>query len=64
MNDFGREDISYVKDNKVFVDSCFKELSTAVRNVIEKIYFDKDHPENRTILMRNRKLDQVMVRDN
>lgn len=63
LKDFGTEDITYVKDDKKFLDACLKELSTAIRNVVEKIYFDDNHPENRTILMRNRKLNQVMVRD-
>lgn len=63
MNDFGNEDISHVTNDVVFVDDCLNKLPIGIRSIIEKIYYDEDHPENKTILMRNRKLNQVMVRD-
>ncbi len=63
VNDFGNEDISYIKDDKQFMDDCMKQITTAVRNVVEKIYFDKDHPENHTILMKNLKMNQVMIKE-
>lgn len=65
LNDFGQEDTSYVESNTEFLSSCMKELLTnAIRSVIEKVYFDEEHPENRTILMKNFKMNQVMIYDN
>lgn len=65
LNDFGKEDTTHIESNKEFLDNCMKELLTnAIRSVIDKIYFDEDHPENRTVLMKNFKLNQLMVYDN
>lgn len=64
MNDFGNEDITHVIDDKPFLDKCLREISTAIRNVVEKIYYDAEHPENKTIMMKSRKGNQVMVREN
>lgn len=64
LNNFGQEDTSYVEKDKEFLDQCMKDLLTnAVRSVIEKIYFDVEHPENHTIKMKNFKTNQVVVHD-
>lgn len=61
LRNFGDEDIEHVKNDTDFLDRCLKELPTAVRNVVEKIYYDKDHPENKTILMKSLKANHVMI---
>lgn len=63
INDFGNESISHIVDDKQFLEKCMKELFTsAIENVVKKIYFDKEHPENNNIKMQNIKLNQVMIR--
>jgi predicted house-cleaning noncanonical NTP pyrophosphatase (MazG superfamily) len=64
LNDFGDEDISYIKDDKLFLDKCMKQLSSGISALIEKIYFDKENPQNHNIKMKNFKLNQVMVMTN
>lgn len=61
--DFGQEDILYIKDNPDFIKECLLDIPSGLRKVVKKIYFDKDHPENHTITMKNLKLNQVMVRE-
>lgn len=63
VNDFGNEDVSYIQSDKLFLDKCLKELSSGIGALVEKIYFDDDHPENKTIMMKNFKLNQVMVKE-
>ena len=64
LNEFGKEDMSYIEGDKEFLNGCMKDLLTnAIRTVIDRIYFDTEHPENRTIMMKNFKLNQVMVYD-
>ncbi len=61
--DFGKEEIEYIKDNPDFLKECLVDIPIGLRKVVKKIYFDKDHPENHTIAMKNLKLNQVMVRE-
>lgn len=65
INDFGNEDIKHIANDKEFLEKCMKELFTsAIENMVKKIYFDKDHPENNNIKMQNIKLNHVMIRKN
>ena len=58
------ESISHVEHDGPFLDECLKKLHTsAIESVVEKVYFDDDHPENQTIFMKNVKLNQVMIRE-
>jgi transcriptional regulator len=61
--DFGKENIEYVKNNPLFLDECMRDVPVGLRNVVKKIYFDADHPENKTVAMKNFKLNQLMVRE-
>lgn len=61
--DFGREDLLYIKENPEFLKECMRDIPTGLRKVVKKIYFDDDHPENRTVLMKNFKLNQLMVKE-
>lgn len=64
LNDFGREDTSYVEEDQPFLEDCLKRLHTsAIESVVEKVYFDEDHPENQTVKMKNMKMNQVMIRE-
>ena len=58
LNDFGNEDISYIKDDKLFLDKCMKQLSSGISTLIEKIYFDKENPQNHNIKMKNQCLQR------
>ena len=65
LNDFGNESISHIVNDKEFLDGCLKRLlTTAIEEIIEKVYYDDEHPENRNILMKNKKLNQVVVHSN
>jgi len=61
--DFGKENIDYVKNNPLFLDECMCDVPVGLRNVVKKIYFDPEHPENKTVAMKNFKLNQLMVRE-
>lgn len=65
VNDFGKEETSHIEEDGQFLDECLKKLHTsAIESMVEKVYFDGDHPENHTILMKNVKMNQVMIREN
>lgn len=42
--DFGNEDISYVTQDKLFIQDCLKKLTTsAIESIVRKIYFDPSY---------------------
>lgn len=50
-NNFGAEQIDYLKDDHQFLQSCLSNRDVAP--LIENIYCDKEHPENHTVRFRN-----------
>ena len=64
MNSFGHENIDHLTDQiicKLIKTAPF----TSVPQLIEKIHFDPDHPENHNIKITNKKLNYAeVVRDN
>jgi rubredoxin len=63
LNDFGSEDVSHVSNDTNFLDKCLRELSTsAIENLVERMYYHDDHPENKNVLMKSMKQNIVMVR--
>ena len=64
VNSFGKENIDYLTDNivcKLIQNAPFKCLP----QIIEKIHFDPEHPENHNIKITNKKLNYAeIVKDN
>jgi hypothetical protein len=50
INDFGSEKIDYITDNELTTLA----LNLNIRELIEKIYFNEDHPENQNIRKGNK----------
>jgi hypothetical protein len=50
-NNFGAENIQYLKEDHQFLQSCLSNRDVAP--LIENIYCDKEHPENHTVRIRN-----------
>lgn len=51
INDFGKEDTSYISQN--FIENCLFQKSDGIVSLLKFIFFHKDHPENRTINIPN-----------
>ena len=65
INNFGNENIDHIINDKELLTKCMSELdSSAIENVVRKVYYDDNYPENHTIFCKNIRLNQVMVREN
>ena len=65
INNFGNENIEHILNDKDLLDKCMQELSSSsIENIVRKIYYDDNYPENHTIFGKNIRLNQVMVREN
>lgn len=62
INNFGDETVEYLLNNKEFMDNSIK--STGMINIIDKIYNDDDHPENKTVHSQNKKANTFKIRQN
>lgn len=49
LNDFGKESIDHITSDKSFLTDCVLKLGIGIKNFVERINFDQDHPENMTI---------------
>jgi len=47
INNFGEENLSYISQE--FLEKCFNTEATGIRTVLDKIYFDHNHPENHNV---------------
>lgn len=61
VNNFGSEDLSHVVHDKQFLDNCLKSIRQGLPSVIEKIYYDKNKPENHNVLMKSSKKKTALV---
>ena len=61
VNNFGSEDISHVIEDKEFLDDCLKMLQTGIPNVVNRIYYDKTKPENKTVVLKSAKRKTALV---
>jgi uncharacterized C2H2 Zn-finger protein len=52
INSFGQERISHIIDDKEFLTTCL--MGKSISRLIENIYCDKEHPENRNVRIKNR----------
>jgi hypothetical protein len=63
IKNFGHEDITHVVKDKAFLDKCLQATLPGLVSVIEKIYYDKEKPENKTVMMKSVKRQTLMVRE-
>ena len=61
INKLGDEDISHIVNDMEFLNKCISSISIGLPNVIEKIYYDKDKPENHNVFIKNIKKKYVIV---
>jgi hypothetical protein len=59
LNNFGAESIEHISQE--FVKSCIMNNVTGMKNLIEKIHFSEDAPQNKNIKMKNIKEKLVYV---
>jgi hypothetical protein len=61
LNNFGNENLSHLTvDDKVEICSSYMDMFT---NAVEKTYFDPEHPENHTVMIKSEKNKQMFVYD-
>jgi hypothetical protein len=61
LNNFGNENLSHLTvDDKVEICSSYMNMFT---NAVEKTYFDPEHPENHTVMVKSEKNKQMFVYD-
>jgi hypothetical protein len=61
LNNFGHENLSHLTvDDKVDICSSYMDMFT---NAVEKTYFDPEHPENHTVMIKSEKNKQMFVYD-
>ena len=59
INDFGKEEIDYITEK--FVRTCLKQQDHGFIRLTEKIHFNDDHPENKNVVLPNKKEPYVQV---
>lgn len=64
LNNFGSEDVSHVIDDKLFLDDCLKMLQTGIPKIVNKIYYDENKPENKTVVLKSIKRKTALVHSN
>jgi hypothetical protein len=63
INNFGQERTDYVINDKEFMENSLTHISTyGLVNIINKIFNDKGHPENKTVLSQNKKKNTFKIR--
>lgn len=55
-NNYGQEDLSYITDNHELLSHCIYNPRSGMKQLIESIHFNPEHPENHSL--RNRSLKQ------
>ena len=58
---YGKEDTSYLNPD-ILTEYC-KTPMIAIQNIIRDIFFNKNHPENRTLRITNKQLPHAQVYD-
>ena len=62
INDRGRENWAYISN--IELAKLMKATNAFPEEMVKRLHFDKDHPENHNVLMKNQRQNQLMVRDN
>lgn len=60
LNSFGCENINYI-DNE-FIKKCLQDMN--IVSLIKKVYFDKEHPENHIVKLKNKNLNLLQYYEN
>jgi hypothetical protein len=62
INNFGQEKIDHILSDYNFMKKCFKNLlSHGIVELMRKIHFDDEHPENQNIKFRSFKQDLIEI---
>jgi hypothetical protein len=62
MNNFGQEKIDHILKDHAFMKKCFKNLlSHGIIELMRKIHFDKEHPENHNVKFKSLKRDFIEI---
>ena len=64
INAFGKENLDHITDK--FIIKCIASVYKSIPNLIKKIHFDPEHPENKNIQITNKKMPHasIMTKDN
>jgi len=62
INNLGEENIKHIDYN--YYNNILKGIYGAVPKLVEKIHFDKEHPENQNIKLTNKKEPYIKIRKN
>jgi hypothetical protein len=62
INNFGEENIKHIDYS--YYSNILKGIYGAVPKLVEKIHFDKEHPENQNIKLTNKKEPYIKIRKN
>ena len=62
INNYGEENIEHL--NEKYLLNLFSRTYRAIPLLVEKIYFDPEHPENQNIKLTNKKLPYVKIKKN
>jgi len=62
INNFGEENIKHIDYS--YYNNILKGIYGAVPKLVEKIHFDKEHPENQNIKLTNKKEPYIKIRKN
>lgn len=68
LNNFGNEDLDYVRNDKDFMWSCARNLScfganNGMKQLVSRIHFDPENKSNRNVRLKSLKRDLVEVFD-
>lgn len=62
MHSFGNEDISSLENDSVFLQKCLQNiLSTGISNLVEKIFFNDNLPQNKNVKLKREHKPGVML---
>ena len=65
VNSFGSENLEYITSDKQFVENCLRNIThDGMKNLIEKIHYSQDHPENNNVRVKSLKNDLFEVYNN
>ena len=62
INNYGNENMDYISND--FLNKLLKTPYSAIPKLLKEIHFNKNHPENRTVRIRNKKLKYAEVHNN
>lgn len=56
---FGREDLSFLAENKDLLDRCLRRREKGVVEFLKEAYFSKEHPEHNNVRVTNYKMNLI-----